>query len=270
MSARQAILDRRARGGRAFVPFLTAGYPDWERFDRAVLTLAEAGADVLELGVPFSDPLADGATIQASSQRALDRGVTLAEILRRVEERRSAWQLPVVLMSYANPVLALGAESFSARAKAAGVAGVLLSDLPPEELPELWGSIRRAGLETVFLVAPTTTPERVAHLAEAASGYVYLVTRTGVTGQGGQYAQNLDAQIRSIRQAGTSPVIAGFGIRSAEDARRLGEGIDGVVVGARLIEILAEDAAGGAPAGELRRFAESMRTELDRVGPEGS
>jgi len=260
-SARGAIEARRARGGRALIPFLTAGYPDWDACDANILSLGRAGADVLELGVPFSDPIADGPTIQAASQRAIANGVTLTQILAQVRQRRDAWTMPVVLMSYLNPILAYGAERFSEDAKAAGVAGVLISDLPPEEMPELWRSLDAHRLETVVLVAPTSRPGRLVQLAGAATGFVYCVTRTGVTGAGGAFAENLAAQIAMVRQVTDVPIVAGFGIRSAEDIRRLGPECDGVVVGARLLELASE----GTEA--VERFARELRGALDEVVP---
>lgn len=262
-SARAAIAARRSRGGRALVPFLTAGYPDWQTFDAAVLALAEEGADLLELGIPFSDPLADGPTIQASSQRALEAGVTVEEILLRVAARRAAWGLPVVLMTYANPVLAMGAERFARRSRAAGVAGVLVSDLPPEELPEAWAAFRTHALETVVLVAPTTAPARVPLLAAAATGYVYCVTRTGVTGLGGEFSVNLAEQASRLRAHTRLPLVAGFGIRTPQDARAVGGAFDGVVVGARWLEMLGgEDRVAGVAA--VRKLARDLRRVLDQ------
>ncbi len=261
-SARLALEARLARGGRGLIPFLTAGYPDWDVLDAAISTLAEAGADVLELGIPFSDPLADGPSIQASSQKALDAGVTVEQILGRVERRGASWGLPIVLMTYANPILAYGAERFAARAQDAGVAGVLVSDLPPEELPEVWEAIRGRGLETVMLVAPTTDRERIPVLVEAAGGYVYCLTRTGVTGQGGAFAADFAERIGVVRSCTTLPVVAGFGIRAPEDVAALGSVVDGVVVGARLVEILGGDRKKALE--DLRALAVGLRRALDR------
>lgn len=261
-SPRAALLARRAVGQCAIVPYLTAGYPDWERFDRVASGLASAGADVFELGVPFSDPLADGPTIQRASQAALEAGVTLEKILDLVGRRRATWGLPVVLMTYVNPILAYGADRFCAHARAAGVGGVLISDLPPEELPELWAALAAHSIETAILVAPTTRPARLAPLAAAASGFLYCVSRTGVTGQGKAFAENLGGQIAGLRAESTLPVVVGFGIRSPEDAARVRAegGPDGVVLGARLIEIL--EAAAEGPEGVLA-FLRAIRTTLD-------
>jgi tryptophan synthase alpha chain len=264
-SARRAIEARRARGGRALVPFLTAGYPDWTRFDGAVRTLAEGGADLLELGIPFSDPLADGPTIQASSQAALAAGVTVEKILDQVARHSSIWGLPLVLMSYANPILAYGADRFAREARAAGVAGLLVSDLPPEELPEAWSAFAAAGLERVVLVAPTTSAERLPFLAAAADGYVYCVTRTGVTGRGGDFATNFAEQTARLRALTSAPLVAGFGVRSSADARRLSGEVDGVVVGARMIELLTEGPEASRRSA-LLTFTRELRAALDADG----
>ena len=262
-SARGAIVERRSRGGYALVPFLTAGYPDWVTFDAAVLALAEEGADLLELGIPFSDPLADGPTIQASSQRALEAGVTVDEILRHVEARQASWRIPLVVMTYANPVLAMGAERFAMRARVAGISGILVSDLPPDELPEAWAAFHAHGLETVVLVAPTTAPARVPLLAAAATGYIYCVTRTGVTGHGGDFSANLAERAARVRAHTSLPLVAGFGIRRPEDVRALGDAFDGVVVGARWLELLSgEDREAGLAA--VRKLARELRGVLDQ------
>lgn len=260
--ARAALEERRRRGQKGLIPYLTAGYPDWNLMDAAVVALAEAGADALELGVPFSDPLADGPTIQRSSQLALEAGVTLREILDRVESSRERWGLPVVLMSYANPIVAMGIDSFCRRARSAGVSGVLLSDLPPEEMPDLWTALREADLGVALLVAPTSRAERIATLAATATEFVYCVSRTGVTGAGGPYAKNLEAQVEVARAHTTLPVVVGFGIRSAEDAAVAGARADGVVIGARVIEILGAGSERD-PIADLSAFATSVRAVLD-------
>ena len=263
-SARAALERRRAQGGRGLIPFLTAGFPDWDGFDAAVEVLASSGADVLEIGLPFSDPLADGPTIQASSFRALQSGVTVASVLDRIEARRDAWRLPLILMTYVNPLLAFGAERFARRAAEAGVAGVLISDLPPEELPEVWSALVRAGLERIVLTAPTTDPKRIPLLARTASGFVYCVTRTGVTGKGSGFAENLERQVARVRAETPLPVVAGFGIRTARDVGELARFVDGVVIGARLIEILSENDAPRARK-ELRELTASLRHALDNT-----
>ena len=247
------------------MPYLTAGFPDWDCFDAAVATLARSGADVIELGVPFSDPLADGPTIQRSSQVALDQGVTLTQILSQIEARAESWNIPIVLMSYVNPILAYGVERFCEDAVRAGVSGVLLSDLPPEELPDLWQALDQNEIETTLLVAPTTVPSRVEHLARAATGFVYCVSRTGVTGKGSGFASNLAEQVSLVRAATDLPALVGFGIRSAEDAARIGPIADGVIIGARLIELLRDASSAEIAQAQLSEFISGVRRSLDSL-----
>ena len=261
---RTALETRSGAGQKGLVGFLTAGYPDWKRFDRAVEVFQRAGVDVLELGVPFSDPLADGPTIQRASQAALASGVTLRKILEHVRQRRADWSMPVVLMSYVNPILAYGVGDFVHDAVESGVAGALLSDLPPEELPELWQSLHEAPLETPVLAAPTTRPDRLPALAGAASGFLYCVSRTGVTGRGAAFAGNLEGQVRSLRGHTALPILIGFGVRTPEDAAEVSQTADGVVVGARLIEVLeGEDETRALD--ELSQLLTGMRGAMDRT-----
>lgn len=225
-------------GGKALIPFLTACYPDENRFLCAARAAVACGADALEIGIPFSDPLADGPTIQRTSQAALDRGVALAGVLDLLEREAPSIGAPIVLMTYTNPVYAMGFDRFCARASAAGVSGVLVSDLPPEEMPAFASALRARRLDRIVLVAPTTRPERIHQLAAAGSGFVYCVTRTGVTGAGGDFSQRLEEQVARIRAACDLPIMAGFGVRTPLDASRLRPLVDGVIIGARLLEIL--------------------------------
>lgn len=257
LSARNALERRRAAGEKSIVPYLVAGYPDWDRLDQAVRSIAPH-ADVLELGIPFSDPLADGPTIQRASQAALESGVTVERILEEIEARAPSWNIPIVLMSYVNPILAYGTERFCARARAAGVSGVLLSDLPPEELPDLWTTLASHAIEPVVLVAPTSTDQRIERLAHAARAFVYCVSRLGVTGEGGPYARNLQDQVERVHRHTDLPVVVGFGIRSPEDAARVAPFADGVVIGARLIELLSETEEPAA----LASFLGAIRARL--------
>lgn len=226
-------------GSKLLVPFLTAGFPDREGFLEAARGAARAGADALEVGIPFSDPLADGPTIQRASQRALERGARLVDILDDLE-RLAILGIPIIVMTYANPVVRMGAARFCGRAVKAGVAGVLVSDLPPGEMPDLEEELRRHGLARIVLVAPTTDPERIPQIAAAASGFVYCVTRTGVTGAGADFSGGLSALVSRVRACTRLPLLAGFGVRTAEDAARLRPLVDGVIVGARLIEAIEE------------------------------
>ncbi|MFB3908471.1 MAG: tryptophan synthase subunit alpha [Candidatus Eisenbacteria bacterium] len=245
-----ALRERLHSGRRLLVPFLTAGWPDADSFLEAARACAAAGADLLEVGVPFSDPIADGPTIQRTSQEALARGETLERTLDTLAREAPGIGLPIVLMSYANPILAFGIDRFCERAPRAGVGGLLLSDVPPEELPEIEGPLAAAGIARILLIAPTTPPERVEALARRASGFLYCVTRLGVTGAGTSFSGNLGEQLARIRAVTDVPVVAGFGIRQPADLDKLPGGLDGVVLGARLLEAVADTGAGaGADTG---------------------
>lgn len=228
------------RGETALVPFLTAGDPDIKRTLDLVLELDKAGADVIELGMPFSDPMADGPTIQAASERALAAGTTLEQVLDLVKQVRMTSEIPIVLMGYYNPIFHYGRERFSNDAAAAGVDGLLLVDLPPEEVDEMMPFMAQVGLDMITLMAPTTTPERRVRLAAAAQGYLYYVSMTGVTGAQKITPEAIRTAVEEIRSLADVPVAVGFGISSAEDARAVGAFADGVVVGSALVNIIAE------------------------------
>ncbi len=251
--------NRLEQGGRLLIPFLTAGYPNDARFDAAVRAVAKAGADILEIGVPFSDPLADGPTIQRASQRALEQGTTLAKILARLEAEGRSAGMPIVLMTYLNPIHRMGIDSFCRRARSVGVDGVLVSDLPPDESPEIGAIFRRHGLDRIILLAPTTRPERIDLLVAHASGFLYCITRTGVTGMGAGFSSDLSVQVERIRRRSSLPIVAGFGIRTVDDVRRLRGLVDGVVIGARLLEILDSAASINEIDGRVSAFLSPIR-----------
>lgn len=248
-------------GRKALVPFVTAGDPSLEATVPVMHALAEAGADVIELGVPFSDPMADGPTIQRSSERALARGAGLGYVLECVRRfRENDAETPVVLMGYLNPVEIRGAGRFAAEAVGAGVDGVLLVDLPPEEADEFREEFGRQGLALILLAAPTTTDDRVAQLCAQAAGYLYYVSFAGVTG-----ADRLDTgaagqRLQAIRARSAVPVVAGFGIKDAASAAAMAREADGVVVGSALVSALAGTAD---PAATARAFLEPLRAALD-------
>ncbi len=233
----------RERNEAALIPFVTAGHPDRACSAAILRCLAESGADLIELGMPFSDPMADGPTIQAASERALAAGTTLAAVLQLVAGlRRGNAQVPVVLMGYYNPLLRFGLPEFVRQAVAAGVDGLLLVDVPPEERDELQPLCDAAGLHLITLLAPTTPPARAAELLAAASGFVYYVSMTGVTG-----TQQLDScaiadQVAALRQHSPVPVAVGFGIRTAEQAAAVAAFADAVVVGSALVNIIEQNA----------------------------
>lgn len=225
----------RARNEKALVAFVTAGDPSLNDLPAIVDALARAGADVVEVGIPFSDPIADGPVIQASSQRALDRGVTPNDVLQAVSRIRAP--VPIVLMGYYNPILRRGLERFAADAKAAGAAGVIVSDLTPEESDSWNAACRSSGLDTIFLAAPTSTDARLDEVCLRSSGFVYAVSRTGVTGAGAGTgdARELVARIKARTQV---PVCVGFGISTPEHVRSVCAFADGAVVGSWLVDLL--------------------------------
>lgn len=255
----------RAASRKALIPFVTAGDPALEATVPVMHALVAAGADVLELGVPFSDPMADGPTIQRSSERALARGAGLSWVLgcvRAFRERDA--DTPVVLMGYLNPVEIRGAEAFARDAVAAGVDGVLLVDLPPEEAAPFRAAFDAHGLALILLAAPTTADARLGRLCEAAQGYLYYVSYAGVTGADRLDAGAAGARLRAIRERSPVPVVAGFGIKDAASAAAMAAGADGVVVGSALVAALA-DGEPAAAAERARAFLLPLRRALDAV-----
>jgi tryptophan synthase alpha chain len=220
---------------KAFIPYITAGDPDLATTEDLIIALDEAGADVIELGVPFSDPMADGPVIQRASERALKNPIGVADILPMVERVRRKSEVPILLFSYFNPLLQFAREGLGSKLKEAGVDGVLVTDLIPEEAAAFVAQIRKAELDTVFLVAPTSTDDRIKLIAENSSGFIYIVARTGVTGM----RENISAEVRSIvervRRYSTLPVAVGFGISKPEHVREVWSYADGAVVGSRLV-----------------------------------
>jgi tryptophan synthase alpha chain len=223
-------------GEMGLVAFLTAGDPSLAGTEALVLALAEAGADVIELGVPFSDPVADGPAIQRSSERALLAGTTLEGVLELVSSLRRKTDVALVLFSYYNPVLQMGLAKFAARAAAAGVDGVLITDLTPEEAAQYRGIIAAQGMDTIFLAAPTSRDERLAHIAQCSSGFLYVISRTGVTGVRDSLPEDLPALMRRVRGATSLPVAVGFGISLPGQVSLLGGLADAAVVGSALVE----------------------------------
>lgn len=262
----RAFEDARKAGRGALIPFLTSGFPDLEESDRLATALCEEGADVLELGVPFSDPLADGPVIQRATQRALERGATLSHVLGQAHRLRAKHETPLVLMTYLNPVLRFGTSRFVDEARRAGVDGVILVDLPPGEEPALWNSLRAAGLDTIALVAPTTDPLRVPKIAAEARGFLYVVARLGVTGAGA--ADPAIAELlRLCRKCSPLPRCLGFGIGRESDLTPLRGAAEGIIVGSGLLEtIMAAPDAEGRENG-VRAFMRLLRAKLPDLAP---
>lgn len=264
MSRIKSSFERlKAQGRKALIPFITAGDPDAALTVPLMHALVDAGADIIELGVPFSDPMADGPTIQRASERALAKGMSLKKVLALVAEfRASDAQTPIVLMGYANPVEAMGVQRFGAAAKEAGVDGVLVVDYPPEESAEFSAAMRQFGLDPIFLLAPTSTEERIAGTAKVASGYVYYVSLKGVTGSAALDVDAVAARLPSIREKTGLPVGVGFGIRDAATAARIARVADAVVVGSRIIEEI-ENSTPDSACAKVRALVSGIRHGMD-------
>lgn len=239
--------ELRARDKAALITYFTAGDPTLELTAEIALALEGAGADIIELGVPFSDPMADGPAIQLASERALAGGATLHNIIEAVAEIRKSSEVPIVLFGYYNPFFAYGLEDFSRDAAEAGVDGVLVVDLPPEEAGELKAEATKHGLDTIFLLAPTSTEDRIALVAEKASGFVYLVAVTGVTGERPELDYSLESLVGSIKAHTSLPVGVGFGVSKPSQARKISGFADAVIIGSALVRIIEEHGADRGP-----------------------
>lgn len=266
MSRIQACLAALAAQGRkALIPFITAGDPFADATPEIMHGLVAGGADVIEIGVPFSDPMADGPVIQKAGERALARGVTLAAVLEMVRVfRRDDAATPVVLMGYANPVERYGSQRFIADAAAAGVDGVLVVDYPPEECTDFAAALKTAGLDPIFLLAPTSTDERMAQVGRIASGYVYYVSLKGVTGAGHLDTDAVAAMLPRIRAQVALPVGVGFGIHDAATAQAVARVADAVVIGSRLVQLI-ENEPRERVAAAARDFMAQIRQALDAL-----
>jgi tryptophan synthase alpha chain len=258
----------RESGELGIVAYITAGDPSLDATHRFVLALAEAGADVIELGVPFSDPLADGPTIQRASERALKAGTTLAGVLDLVRRIRQSSEVPLVLFGYYNPVLQMGLEKFAAAASSAGADGVLITDLTPEESADYRRILAAHNLDTIFLGAPTSTDERLATIAACSSGFLYLISRTGVTGAKDDLPDDLPALVRRARGVTRLPIAVGFGISLPGHVSILGGLADAAVVGSALVSEIERaksiDAAASALAERVGSLKEAARHGLSR------
>ncbi len=252
----------RGRGERALVAYFTAGDPSLDDTRRLVLEAARRGADIVELGVPFSDPLADGPVIQRAAMRALERGTSPVRVLETVASIRAETAAPIVLFTYYNPLLAFGLKAFARTAAAAGVDGVIVVDLPPEEAGPLAAEAAAAGLDLVHLVAPTSTPERVRLIARRSRGFVYLVSLTGVTGERRELPGDLADQIRALRLVTTLPVCVGFGISRPEQVAAVGRLADGVIVGSAIVRLVEEHAGSSALVREVGEFIAQLKEPL--------
>ncbi|HEV3009966.1 MAG TPA: tryptophan synthase subunit alpha [Burkholderiales bacterium] len=264
MSRIQGRFQALARDQRkALIPYITAGDPHPSLTVPLMRALVEAGADILELGVPFSDPMADGPVIQRAGERALKHGVGLSDVLNLVVDfRKTDKATPIVLMGYANPLEAMGVDAFIAAAKSAGVDGVIVVDYPPEECEPFAAAAKKANIDPIFLLAPTSTDKRIEQVGRVGSGYLYYVSLRGITGASNIDLGDVAARIPKIRAATRLPIGVGFGIRDAESARRVAQTADAVVIGSRIIqEIEAGDPAGAVF--RVKAFLKPIRQALD-------
>jgi tryptophan synthase alpha chain len=264
MSRIQARFQSLARDRRkALIPYITAGDPHPSLTVPLMRALVEAGADILELGVPFSDPMADGPVIQRAGERALKHGVGLSDVLRYVMDFRNGdGATPIVLMGYANPIEAMGAENFIGAARTAGVDGVIVVDYPPEECVEFSALAKKNDIDPIFLLSPTSTDERIEQVARVGSGYLYYVSLRGITGAANIDLGDVAARIPKIRAATRLPIGVGFGIRDADSARRVAETADAVVIGSRIIQEIEAGSPDQAVA-RVKAFLKPIRQALD-------
>lgn len=250
--------EARAEGRKVLIPFITAGDPDLETTARMIPLIAEAGGDIIELGIPFSDPMADGPTIQLSSERALKGGATLTSILSTIKSSREHTDVPIVLMGYYNPLFRYGVERFALDAGSAGVDGLLVVDLPPEESRDLSRHCRKHGIRLIRLATPTTDRARFLRIASEAGGYIYYVSVTGVTGARTQLPEDLADRVGEMKSLIDIPVVIGFGIGTPELARSAAAAADGVVVGSALVRLFQQN-VGPSLDDEVFRFVRSMK-----------
>jgi tryptophan synthase alpha chain len=253
----------RAANARGLITFIEAGDPDLPRSAGIVAALDRSGADVIELGVPYSDPVADGPVIQRASERAVSGGVTLRGVLDLVASVRADVRAPIVLFTYANPVFRLGAAEFAAGAAVAGVDGVLIVDLPAEEAGGLQGALSRCGLDMIFLVSPTTSGDRLVRTARCGSGFLYAISRLGVTGDGDGIVGESAALVRRIRRCSPLPVALGFGISTPEHVRVAVREADAAVVGSGLVSVIEQAGEGADVVERVETHVRWLRTALD-------
>lgn len=257
----QAFSKGKNEGRALFVAYICAGDPDEETSFRVCRQLVENGVDLLEIGVPFSDPLADGLTNQLAAERALASGMTQAKVFRLVERLREVTDIPIIFYTYYNLVYSAGLENYVKRAVAAGLDGLLTLDLPPEEAGDLCGICEAEGLRNIFIVAPTTPEARLSKIAARASGFIYYVSREGVTGVRGDLPEGIEASVKRIRGATDLPVAVGFGISRPEQVRSVAAVADGVVVGSALVNCVKDN------LGQPERILAELKAKLDELTP---
>ncbi len=250
------------RGEKALVAYLTAGDPSLKITEELCLALADSGVDILEIGVPFSDPTADGPVIQAAAQRALKQGTTLEQVLAMVRRIRTASAVPCVLFGYYNPVFSFGSPQFALRAKEAGIDGVLIVDLPPEEAAELRGETDPCGIDFITLIAPTTTDDRISMITSQASGFLYYISIMGITGTKKPEVKDIMKDVARIKKLSALPVAAGFGISTPAQAAEIAPHADGVVVGSAFVKMIAENSGQKDLVTKVARYAAEIKQAI--------
>jgi tryptophan synthase alpha chain len=258
----ERFAELRERGERALMPFITAGDPDLDTTEALLLAMAESGADLIELGVPFSDPIAEGPTIQRASERALASGASLRRILELIGRVRGRIEVPILPMGYANPIHAMGPVAFAEAAAAVGVDGIIVPDLPPEEGEPFYKECRQRGIDPVLLAAPTTGPERLKMLVERTRGFLYYVSLQGVTGARMELAKGIEEKVRLAKSFGDVPVCVGFGISKPEHAALVGSYADGVVVGSAFVKAIEEAPSRDAAVDAVAKLTEELKAPL--------
>ncbi len=254
----QTLRDKKKK---AFLAFITAGDPSLKATEELVLAFERSGVDIVELGVPFSDPLADGPTIQASSQRALNNKVSLEKIIRTVENIRKRSNIPIVLMTYYNPVFSLGEERFVRQAKQAGVDGVIIPDLPPEEAAQLIRVAKKADFRTIFFISPTTTSQRMKTIVKASTGFIYYVSLTGVTGSRSKLPSDIVHQIKKAKRLTKQPICIGFGISNPTQVKELSRISDGVIVGSAIVKAIVKNQGKANLVRNVESFVRSLTAQ---------
>ena len=249
---------------KALIAYITVGYPDIEATLNVAALLAESGCDIIELGIPFSDPMADGLTIQHASYQALLNGVHLNNCFETARKIRGRTNAPLVFMTYLNPILSYGTDKFCRDCAAAGVDGLIVPDLPPGELPEFDSAARKYGVDTIYFIAPNSSEERIRKVAQASSGFIYIISVTGVTGVRNSLSSDLGAVISQVRRFTDKPLCIGFGISGAAQAAEAAKLADGVIIGSRIIQLMEED---NHQYEKLRHFIGEIRNTIDK--PDG-
>ena len=264
-----ATFDRlRQQGEKALIPYLMGGDPSLAETEALVVALEKAGADLIEIGVPFSDPIADGPVIQKAAERALRAGTSLRGILRTVRSLRTKTQVPLILMTYYNTIMAMGEQEFCDEAVQAGVDGVIIPDMPPEEAGPLQQASAEKGPCLIFLLAPTSTAARKAEVIKRTSGFIYYVSITGITGAKLQDTDSIERNVRALRKKAKKPVAVGFGIATPDDARQIAAFSDGVIVGSALVRKIEEFQHSADLIHEVSRFTASLKAALSGNGME--